>query len=542
MKKLTRFGLGLCIALVLAITACTGPTTETPGGPGTGGASQAGGGTVNIYLYQEPAGIFGPLAPASGPDGQVNSLIFQGLMAADPNFELQPVLAEKVDVSSDAKTFTFKLKPGLKWNDGTPLTSADVLFTFNLAANPKSKSAAAGLFASVAGAKDVADGKSDTVSGLSAPDDQTFVVKAAEPNYGLLAQLAPISILPKHVLGDLPLTEVYDNDYFRNPKVTSGPFKFVEYKTSQYVHVVANPEANPAPKLSEIYLKPMTSDVATAELGNGGLDIATVSPLDLETLTGFDQVGLQEKLGAGFVRIGINQSRDYFKDERVRQAFLYAVNRADLVDKVLNGKAVVQNSDFYTPRAPKDLNDYAYDPAKAKQLLADAGWDSGREIDLMWVPGQRDRDSSATIVQSQLKEVGVNVKLRQVQPSEIAKIYGDKDFDMVLYGGGNYAISSNNVAVITSCESHYPKGGNINYFCDPELDKIMKQANGTVDEAKRDELYAKAAHLSNQKADLFWLYSPYGLWAVNKRIQGFEAPGSQEVPFWNPAGWSVAGS
>ena len=78
-------------------------------------------------------------------------------------------------------------------------------------------------------------------------------------------------------------------------------------------------------------------------------------------------------------------------------------------------------------------------------MLADAGWDSGKEIDLMWVPGQRDRDASATIVQSQLKEVGVNVKLRQVQPSEIAKIYGDKDFDMVLYGGGNYAISSDNV-------------------------------------------------------------------------------------------------
>ena len=94
MKKLTRFGLGLCLALVLAITACTGPTTETPGAPGTGSASQSGGGTVNIYLYQEPAGIFGPLAPASGPDGQVNSLIFQGLLGADPNFELQPILAD----------------------------------------------------------------------------------------------------------------------------------------------------------------------------------------------------------------------------------------------------------------------------------------------------------------------------------------------------------------------------------------------------------------------------------------------------------------
>jgi ABC-type transport system substrate-binding protein len=531
MKKLTRFGLGLGIALVLAITACTGPTTETPGAPGTGSASQAGG-TVN----------FGPLAPASGPDGQVNSLIFQGLLGADPNFELQPILADTYDISPDAKTFTFKLKSGLKWNDGTPLTSADVLFTYNTMANPKAKSASASLFSSIVGAKDVTDGKADTVAGITAPDDQTIVIKTTLPNVGLLAQIGPILILPDHILGDIPIGELYDNEYFRNPTVTSGPFKFVEYKTSQYVHVVANENANPKPKLAEVYLKPMTSDVATAALGNGELDVATVSPLDLETISGFDQVKVQEKLGAGFVRLGINQSRGYFKDKRIRQAFLYAVNRADLVNKVLNGKAVVQNSDFYTPRAPKDLNDYAFDQALAKQLLADAGWDSAKEIDLMWVPGQRDRDASATIVQSQLKEVGVNVKLRQVQPSEIAKIYGDKDFDMVLYGGGNYAISSDNVSVITACDKHYPNGGNINYFCDPDLDKIMKEANGTVDEAKRDELYAQAAKISNEQADLFWLYSPYGLWAVNSRVQGFQAPGSQEVNFWDPASWSVTGS
>ncbi|MFC7621089.1 ABC transporter substrate-binding protein [Microlunatus sp. GCM10028923] len=541
MKRLTRFGLGLCIALVLAVTACTGPATETPGAPGTGSGSASGGGTVNIYLYQEPAGIFGPLAPASGPDGQVNSLIFQGLLGADPNFELQPILADSYEISPDAKTFTFKLKPGLKWNDGEPLTSADVLFTYNAVANPKAKSAAASMFSSIVGAKEVTDGKADTVSGITAPDDQTVVVKTAEPNFGLLAQIGPTWIMPKHVLGDIPIGELYDNEFFRKPEVTSGPFKFVEYKTSQYVHVVANENATPKPKLSEVYLKPMTSDVATAALGNGELDVATVSPLDLETIKGFDQVAVQEKLGAGFVRLGLNQSRDHFKDERVRQAFLYATNRADLVQKVLLGKAVVQNSDFYTPRAPKDLNEYAYDPAKAKQLLADAGWDSSKEIDLMWVPGQRDRDASATIVQSQLKEVGVNVKLRQVQPSEISKIYGDKDFDMVLYGGGNYAISSDNVSVITSCAKHYPNGGNINYFCDPALDKIMKEANGTVDETKRNELYAQAAKISNEKADLFWLYSPMGLWAVNKRVQGFQAPGSQEVPFWDPASWSISG-
>lgn len=541
MYRWKRSGLGLLLAVALLVAGCTGPQTSgnTPSGDSGGGDGPSG--TANIYLYQEPNGTFGPLAPASGPDNQVNSLIFQGLLAADPDFELQPILAESFEVSDDAKTFTFKLKPDLQWSDGEPLTSADVMFTYNLMANPQSKSATAGSYTGVKGAKAVADGKADTVSGFTAPDEQTFVIEGTEPNYGLLALIGQTYILPEHVLGDLPVDKVADNEYFKKPTVTSGPFSFSEYKTGQYIHVVANPEANPVPKIKEIFLKPMTSDVATAQLGNGGIDVATVSPLDLETLQDFDQVEVQEKLGAGFIRIGLNQSKAYFKDKRVRQAFLYAVNRTELVDKVLGGKAEVQNSDFYQPEAPDDLNTYAYDPAKAKQLLKDADWDPKQEITIVWIAGQRDRDASATIVQSQLKEVGVNVKLKKVQAAELMDSYTKKSFDMVLYGGGNYATDPWNVDVIAGCDQHFPSGGNINYFCNEEFDSVMKKANGTVDDDERAALYADAARISNEEADLFWLYSPYGLWAVNKRLKGFQAPGSQEVPFWDPASWSLSG-
>ncbi|MFX4271480.1 ABC transporter substrate-binding protein [Propionibacteriaceae bacterium Y1685] len=529
---------GLVLAGVVALSACTGPTStqNTPTGDSGGGPA----GTANIYLYQEPAGMFGPLAPASGPDSQVSSLIFQGLLQADPDFNLQPILAESYEVSEDAKTFTFKLRPDLKWSDGEPLTSADVLFTYNLLANPKVGSAAAGNLAAVEGAKEVADGKADEVSGFTAPDDNTFVITATEPNFGLLALIGQFHVMPKHILGDIPVDQVYDNEFFKKPTVGSGPFMFDEYKTSQHVHVVANPHANPAPKLKDVYLKPMTSDVATAQLGNGGIDVATVSPLDLETLSDFDNVEVQEKLGAGFVRLAVNQDKKEFSDKRVRQAFLYAVNRQQLVDQVLNGKGEVQNSDFYQPRAPEGLNDYAYDPEKAKQLLSEAGWDASREVTISWVAGQRDRDASATVVQSQLAEVGVKVKLQQVQASEIAELYSKRTYDMVLYGGGNYATDPWNVNAITSCDTHYPKGANINFFCNAELDELMKKANASTDEAERTQLYADAAKISNEEADLFWLYSPYGNWAVNKRLQGFKAPGSQEVPFWDAANWSIA--
>jgi len=526
---------GLAVT-TLAVAGCTGPATNS-----NDGAGSAVNKSLNVYLYQEPAGIFSPLAPVSGPDGQVMSFIDEGLLGVDPSYQLQPRLAESYTVSPDATTFTFKLRSGLKWSDGTPFTSKDVLFTYTMMANPKTTSSTAGNYTGVEGVADFASGKATTVSGFSAPDDNTFVIKATKPNFGLLALIGSVWIMPEHILGKDAPDAVAKNPFFRSPTVGMGPYTFVEYKTNQYVHVTANPNYRNPAKIKDVYLKPMTSDNATAQLGNGGIDIASYSPTDSETVAGFNTVTTQEKPGAGFVRIALNQSKPYFKDAKVRQAFLYALDRKQIVQTVLGGKAEVRLSDFAKANEPAGLNDYAQDVAKAKQLLAEAGWDSNREIQLQWVHGQRDRDATSTIVQSQLAAVGVKVKLVNIQAAEIPKTYAEKTYDMVLYGGGNYAVDSSTINGITACANAYPAGGNINFFCNQQLDELMAQANSTADEAQRKSLYDQAAKLANDQADLMWLYSPYGLWAVNKKVQGFQAPGSQDTLFWDPASWTITG-
>ncbi|MDN3357505.1 ABC transporter substrate-binding protein [Actinomadura sp. DC4] len=533
MARRFRYGaFGVAVLAAVSAAACTGPASDSD----TGGATKS---AINVYLYQEPAGIFSPLAPSSGPDNQVMSMLDQSLLAVDPNYKLQPQLAEKYDVSPDAKTFTFHLRPGLTWSDGQPFTAQDVLFSYQLLADPKSTSATAGSYSAVEGVDDFVSGKAKTISGFSAPDDTTFVIKASKPDIGLLAQVGVAYVMPKHVLGGVPVAEVAKNAYFRGPTVTLGPYKFVDYKTNQYVHVTANPGFPTPAKIKDVYLKPMGSDVATAQLGNGGMDIASFSPADLKTVQGFDKIAIQEKAGAGFVRIALNQSKSYFKDVRVRQAFLYAIDRKSLVDKVLGGKATVQNSDFFSANTPPGINEYAYDPQKAKSLLAAAGWDPGQTVELQWVPGQRDRDATTTIVQSQLAAVGVKVKLKQVQAAQIAGTYDKKSYDMTLYGGGNYAVDSWNVNVIAACAQQYPKGGNIGWFCDKKLDDQLIKANSTADATQRKALYDQAVLEENSQADLMWLYDPTGLWAVNRRIKGFQAAGSQDSAFWNPAGWSL---
>jgi ABC-type transport system substrate-binding protein len=515
----------------LAVAGCAGPQPSS-GGSGSGSS-------LNVYLYQEPAGLFGPLAPSSGPDNQVMSFLYEGLLGVDPDYELQPRLAESYEVSSDATTFTFKLRKGLKWSDGKPFTSKDVLYTYKLLADPKSGSATAGLYTAVAGVADFVAGKTTDISGFEAPDDNTFVIRATSPNYGLVSQIGIAYILPEHVLGTQPATDIAKNDFFREPKVTIGPYKFVEYRTNQYVHVTANPNYRSPAKIKDVYLKPMTSDAATAQLGNSGIDIASYSPTDIDTVAKFNGVSTQEKAGAGFVRIALNQSKDYFADVRVRQAFLYAIDREQIVKTVLAGKADVRLSDFAKDNEPDGLNDYSYDPAKAKQLLTEAGWDPNRAINLQWVQGQRDRDATSTIVQNQLAAVGVKVNLVNVQAAQISKSYQDKSYDMTLYGGGNYAIDSSSIIYITACAQRFPAGGNINQFCDPTLDGYMTQANATVDDKERKSLYDKAAKRENEQADLMWLYSPNGLWGVNDKVKGFKAPGSQDSGFYDPASWSI---
>lgn len=518
--------------LAVGAAACGGSSTK----------QSSGGSSLNVYLYQQPK-RFSPIDPANGPDQQIMQLIYDNLVTANDKYELEPRLAESWDISSDGTTFTFHLRKGLKWSDGKPFTSKDVLFTYTLLANPKTGSASAGTLAGVKGVDDFVHGKASSISGFRAPDDNTFVLELTKPNVGFLSLLtADFFILPEHVLGDVPPAKIADNRFFTHPTAGMGPYKFVTYKTDQYVHLTRNPNYRDPARIKDIFLKPVTSDVATSQLGTGEMDLVQISPTDLDTVRGMDNVQVQSKPSPGFVRIALNLSEKRFADPRVRQAMLYAVDRKSLVQKVLNGEGEVQNSVFVDSSAiPEDLNAYPYDPAKAKQLLAAAGWDSSKPVTLSWIPGQRDRDLATTIVQSQLSQVGIKVKLKQVQAAALLDSYSKRGFDMVLFGGGNYAVDPSADDPIMSCSTFYPDGANIPHFCDHGIDRLMARANAETDDQKRMSLYQQAASREDQMVSYMWLYNPNTIWAHSSRLQGFKPTGDFVLGFWNAADWSLSG-
>jgi peptide/nickel transport system substrate-binding protein len=515
-----------------AVTACSSDPTQKA----SGGAD-----TLNMYLYQKPK-QFSPLAPANGPDQLVMSFVLDSLYGVDSGYRLTPHLAAAApEVSADAKTFTFKLRTGAKWSDGTPFTAKDVLFTFNAMASPATGSAQAGRFADVVGAKDVTAGKGDKLSGVTAPDDSTVVVRTVKPATGLVGRVANAPILPEHVLGTVPANQLGNNAFFNNPTVGTGPYKFITYKTDQYVELDANPNYRQPVPVKKIFLKPVTSDVATAQLGTGEIDLAQISPTDLPSVRKLKNVKVITAKSPGFNRIAFNQTEDRFKDARIRQAFLHAIDRKSLVAKVIAGQGSVVNSSFYGSAVPGGLDDYAYDPAKAKQLFKDAGWDASKAVTLTWVPGQRDRDTAATVIQSQLQAVGVKMNLKQAQAAQLLDSYTKKTFDLALFGGGNYATDPWSVYAIDGCDQGFPAGGNVGHFCDKDFDALMRKANGTADESTRTELYRQAATAENRQAAYLWLYNPDTIWAYNTRLTRFEPNGTftNEVAFWDFANWKL---
>lgn len=522
------------VLAVGALAACSSdPTQKSSGGDA---------GVLNMYLYQKPK-TFSPLAPNNGPDQLVMSFVFDSLYGADASYGLKPHLAAAApQVSDDAKTITISLKPGLKWSDGRPLTAKDVVFTYNALANPATGSAQAGKFTAVAGAKELADGKAGTLKGVTAPDEATVKITTSRPAAGLPGLIGNMPILPEHVLGKVPAKGLGDDAFFTKPVVGSGAFTFVDYKTDQYVELKANPNHRDPVSIKKVFLKPVTSDVATAQLRTGEMDLTQVSPTDLPTVRKMDGVKVVSAKSPGFTRIAVNQTQGRFKDARVRQALLTAIDRKGLVGTVLGGAGTVVNTSFYGDLATSAGEQYAYDPAKAKSLLDAAGWDGSKPVTLSWIPGQRDRDTAVTVIQSQLKAVGVNVELKQVQADELLSSYEKKSFDLALFGGGNYATEPSTVATIDACDQGYPAGGNIGHFCDKGLDGLLSKADSIAAPAERKSLFQEAAKTENAQVPYLWLYNPDTVWAYRTRLSGFEPSGipTNEVGFWDFANWKLS--
>jgi peptide/nickel transport system substrate-binding protein len=453
------------------------------------------------------------------------SLIGDAIIARSPiDGKFGPWLADSWTFSEDGLTWTFILKKGIKWHDGTTLTAKDFAFTFNRAVNPETKSVSTG---PMLAALDKAE----------AVDDQTLVLHLKEPNAPLLVNLA----IPAY-LSPLPQAAVEkDPQGFGRKPIGEGPFKFVEWQTSVKITLARNGEwtwrpfwASAGPYLDTIEIRFIPEySTLLAGLESGDLDTVGIDNKDVKKVEGEGLVNIYAAVGGGNPGyVSFNCSKPPFDDVKVRQALAYAVDRAPIIQVVYNGDAVPMYGGItpttagYDPIQEKD--GFPLDVNKAKALLAEAGWTAGSDgimvkngtklsFTLNTLAGQDAAVKLAQIVQQQWKAIGVDAKINQLDVGTAIGDLNSGNFESTIMGFG-YPDWDVVVLLFASKEA----GGAGDFFVtDPKWDELLKATRTNVDPAARQAAINAADKYMMQNAFLISFAATKTYIGMNKRIGGF---------------------
>jgi peptide/nickel transport system substrate-binding protein len=529
-----------------ATPAAGGGASPVPGSGPLGGQIK--------FAYATPATL-NPLFSTAGVDQGVELQVYGALVMMTDGSDPEMDLAESVDISSDALTYTFHLRDGNMFNDGTPLTSKDVLFTFHRALDPRTGSVWRSRFLPLEGA-DKYDGVTVTdLPGIQAPDDKTIVMKLTKPDVTWLITLcdfAGFGILPEHAFADIPPDQLQKAPFSLKPGPGAGAFTFGEYQPDQFVSLKRNDNYKP-PKanIDELYLPILPQTVtALSQLQNAEIDISQVGIPDLASVQDNPILNVSSEPSVMCQFLVPNLTRPEFADKRVRQAMMYALDRQTIVHEIMLDQATVINSCFFGWKwengEPDGLNPYPYDPDKAKQLLKDANWDSGTKIDSQFIPGDPLQDTLLNIFQQQFKDVGININLVSVDVPEYTNriVSGAKDgktgdFQLMIGSGGVMGQDPNVTTKYINSAAATPTGSNYNHYANSQVDDLLVQGRATNDLAKRKEIYTQIAKIVNEDVVWIFLWRLNSIYGVNKRVQNFKAPGHPGRVISSAHKWSV---
>ena len=353
----------------------------------------------------------------------------------------------------------------------------------------------------------------------------------------MLAAGMYLFVLPEHVLGGIEPSKVMANPWWLKQDVGMGPFVLSSYEPDRHLEVRRNPHFREAVSFERLRLVFATSEVAAGQLGTGEIDVAPVGALDAGVLDKRAGVRVEQVESAGFERMAVNLRRAYLGDVRVRRALLTALDRPGMIRAAFDGRGSVRNSAFMTDWAmPNGLAGYPYDPAEARRLLAEAGWDPERELLVRYRPGQPERGIVIDVVSENLRAVGVRTRMVP-DPDNTGLRTGE--WDLLLYGGGVYPVDPATVGPILTCDQAYPSGGNVPGFCDPEFDRLMRAGAATRDPVARAEAYRASAAIENAAVPYLWVGRPRMLIGVRDRVRGFAPWGDPALHLAGVAQWRV---
>jgi peptide/nickel transport system substrate-binding protein len=498
---------------------------------------------LNYAIWSSPKGVFNPILLNDIYDRKVSELIFSPLLTLNADNEIIPALATSYTVSDDNLSITFYLREDVVWHDGTSFTAEDVAFTFTSIADPGYTGPRFAEIEKLVGAKDYRDGKAEQVAGIEVLDEHTIRFDYEEVYAPALANFAIRGILPKHIWQSIPVAEWEQQTALLTQPIGTGAYKLVKFIPDQYVELERNEDYFlGTPKIEKVILKVSNQDTAQAEILNGTLDVAVLSSFKQQDFDTYLAVGKEilEYPGASYQFMTMNLNDPLFKDQRVRQAITYAIDRSALVSQLLEGHGSLINAPLIVSSwaYPKEgLNTYTYDPEKAKALLKEAGWDSSVTVDLLVPIGNKVREQSAPVIQHYLKEVGIQVNLLTMDFASVkAKVYEESDYQLALMGF-SLELDPADAKSYWGSELADKPGFNFSNLKSQESDDLLDKASSTLDQTVRQGYYSEWAKLINETAPFVFLYSPNETRVYDPAIVGYDF--SNFIEFPNIHEWSV---
>lgn len=526
----------LLAALALAFTGCA---------RASGGASDER--TLNAGAAVAP-NSFDPVLVTESIENTLNRLVFNGLTEEDADGRIIPDLATAVPTAANGgiadggRAITYHLRKGVVWQDGAPFTSADVAFSWRAIMNPNT----------IVGNHV----PYDEVARVDTPDASTVVFHLKEPYAPFVAEAFNSStvsyVIPAHLL-----QRYHDLNRvpFNQAPVGTGPYRLVRWLRGDRMEFEANPGYfKGTPKIPRIVVHEIPQEnTGVTELKTHELDWYTaLSEASYAQVRGTADVRLVITPQNAYRGLWINNERPLLADSHVRRAIAYAIDKKTMVDKVTHGTGTVATEDIpsFMWAYDRDVPTYRYDPARARALLREAGWEPGPDgtlakngqplaLTLVLRQGAVGDAAMSVMVQSWLRAVGMHVSIKAYPGSTLfalgpAGVLNPGKYDIDISGFSSAYDPDDSVQF--ACANRPPNGFNWTRYCSPEMDRLQHEAISTNDRAARKAAYAKVeTQLATDVPQIFFYYQP-AIEAVATRLKNFRP--SPISPTWNAEQWS----
>ena len=494
---------------------------------GAGAANAAGprGGKM-VYERRADSLFLDPVLNDANVDIWVLTNLYDTLIQpSNDGKKLNPGLATSWSTSADGLAFTLKLRPGTKFSDGSPITADDVVWSLNRAKDPK---------------EGIWNFLLVSIDSVSAQGDDTVVLKLKNPDPSLPAALATFNtaIMPRKLVEAAAGATLDDKaKAFAEHPVGSGPFVLADWKRGSTMTIKRNPyywdkgtDGKPLPYLDEVDFQIIPDDATRIlKLRAGEADGSEFIPFArVKELQGDASLNMELYPSTAVSYMTLNDrptladgSKNPLNDVRVRQALNYATNKSAMIQIVTHGIGTPMRS-FMSATTPLFADQgpaYPYDAAKAKALLKDAGYGSGMSLSTLVLAGSADQLTIVSAVQQMWSQVGVKLKIEQVDNPTLDARYHKPDFQMRT---GEWTNDINDPNEITSYFAYYPNIENQHSgWQDKEADALYEASQKETDATKRAAQYAQIQSIYMKAAPILFLYeSPYPV-ALRKQVDGF---------------------